>query len=80
MLRRWFPEGTVTRTGDPKELVLHGELEGPSAEELNRQLLTELRRIERRTRFRTDWSAEGRTEKFIDYASKGERFSARAVR
>lgn len=72
LLRRLFPAGTVTLTGDPKELVLRGELEGADARELNRSLLTELRRVEKRTRLRAEWTSEGTTEKFFDYVSKGK--------
>jgi hypothetical protein len=70
VLRRLFPEGLVTLTGDPKELVLRGEIVGTSAEELNRSLLTEMRRVERRTRLRSEWTGEGTTEKFFDYVPK----------
>ena len=72
-LRQMFPAGTVTLSVDPKELVLRAEQAGESARELNRTLLTELRRVERRTRLRAEWTAEGRTEKFFDYVPKGVR-------
>ncbi|MGA7861784.1 MAG: hypothetical protein WCB19_08005 [Thermoplasmata archaeon] len=73
ILRRLFPAGSVTLTGDPKELVVRGEMEGGSAQDLNRSLLTELRRAERKTRLRAEWTFEGRTEKFFDYVPKGKR-------
>jgi hypothetical protein len=73
VLRRLFPAGSVTLTGDPKELVLQGDMEGASARDLNRSILTELRRVERRTRLRAEWSFEGTTEKFFDYVPKGKR-------
>ena len=80
VLRRLVPEGSVTLTGDPKELVLRGEMEGESARELNRSLLTELRRVERRTRLRAEWTSEGLTERFFDYAPKALRGTPKAVR
>jgi hypothetical protein len=80
VLRRLFPEGVLTLTGDPKELVLAGEIEGASAQDLNRALLTELRRAEKRTRLRAEWTVEGITEKFFDYVPKGKRGGADAVR
>jgi hypothetical protein len=80
VLRRLFPEGTLTLTGDPKELVLAGEIDGTSAQDLNRALLTDLRRAERRTRLRAEWSCEGTTERFFDYVPKGKRGPADAVR
>ncbi|MFZ0831190.1 MAG: hypothetical protein WAN40_08665 [Thermoplasmata archaeon] len=79
VLRRLFPDSSVTLTGDPKELVLQAEQEGDSAPELNRSLLTELRRVERRTRLRAEWTAEGRTEKFFDYVPKAVRGGPEAV-
>ena len=68
-----FPGGAVTLTGDPSELVVRAEVEGPDATTLNRELLTDLRRIERKTRLRAEWSAQGTTEKFFDYVLKGRR-------
>jgi hypothetical protein len=73
VLRRLFPAGSVTLTGDPKELVLEGEMEGANAQDLNRSLLTELRRLERKTRLRAEWTSEGTTEKFFDYVPKGKK-------
>ena len=70
ILRRLFPAGSVTLTGDPKELVVQGEMEGADARDLNRTLLTELRRAEKKTRLRAEWSFEGTTEKFFDYVPK----------
>lgn len=79
VLRRLFPHGVLTLTGDPKELIVQGEIEGASARDLNRSLLTELRRAERRTRLRAEWSSEGITEKFFDYVPKGKRGGTDAV-
>jgi hypothetical protein len=73
VLRHLFPAGTVTLTGDPKELVVAGEMDGQSARDLNRSLLTELRRVERKTRLRAEWTSRGTTEKFFDYVPKGRR-------
>lgn len=46
---------------------------GADARELNRSLLSALRRAERRTRLRSEWTAGGTTHRFFDYASKGSR-------
>jgi hypothetical protein len=73
VLRRLFPTANLTLTGDPKEVVVRGEMEGTAARDLNRGLLTELRRVERRTRLRAEWTSEGVTEKFVDYTPKGKR-------
>ena len=37
----------------------------------NRQLLSELRRAEKKTRLRAEWTSGGVTEKFFDYVPKG---------
>ncbi len=50
---------------------VNAELKGESARDLNRLLLSELRRVERKTRMRSEWTSEGTTEKFFDYAFKG---------
>ena len=44
---------------------------GPDARELNRFLLSALRRVERRTRLRAEWTGEGETQRFFDYVPKG---------
>jgi hypothetical protein len=46
-------------------------LSGESAKDLNRQLLSELRRAEKKTRLRAEWTSGGVTEKFFDYVPKG---------
>jgi hypothetical protein len=80
VLRSLFPAGTVTLTGDPRELLLRGEMEGESAQALNRTLLTELRRVERKTRLRSEWTGEGTTEKFFDYEPKAPKGRPDAIR
>jgi len=54
-----------------KGFEVNAELKGESARDLNRLLLSELRRIEKKTRMRSEWTCEGTTEKFFDYAFKG---------
>ncbi len=49
------------------------KLEGTSAKDLNRQLLSEMRRVEKRTRLRAEWSSGDTVEKFFDYVPKGVR-------
>lgn len=48
-----------------------GVISGESARDLNRALLTALRRAEKKTRLRADWTSDGVTEKFFDYVPKG---------
>ena len=40
---------------------------------MNRQLLSALRRVERRTRLRSEWTAGGIDYWFFDYVPKGAR-------
>ena len=63
--------GTVTPTQDGfrVEGIVHGE----SARDLNRALLSALRRVQRRTRLRAAWTQDGMTERFFDYVPKGTR-------
>ncbi|MCL5874158.1 MAG: hypothetical protein M1161_02310 [Candidatus Thermoplasmatota archaeon] len=66
--------------GRKGEAVLNGELievraelEGESAKDLNRMLLSEMRRVEKKTRLRAEWTSNNITERFFDYVSKGVR-------
>ncbi|MGA8276048.1 MAG: hypothetical protein WB789_01940 [Thermoplasmata archaeon] len=73
ILGQLVPGGSVQRSQEPKEFLVEGELEGPSAKDLNRALLSALRRTEKRTRLRAEWTREGTTERFFDYVPKGVR-------
>jgi len=64
-------KGTIKVTDDGFEI--QAELEGDSARDLNRVLLTEIRKLEKRTRLRAEWSSGGTVEKFFDYVPKGIR-------
>jgi hypothetical protein len=58
-------KATVERTADG--LSVEATVVGVEARELNRQLLSAMRRIEKRTRLRSQWTADGVTERFSDY-------------
>jgi hypothetical protein len=73
LLAELVPGGTVRRSDSAKEFLVEGDVVGESAKELNRSFLSALRRIEKRTRLRAEWTEGGRTERFFDYVSKGER-------
>ncbi|HMK95180.1 MAG TPA: hypothetical protein VK536_07245 [Candidatus Limnocylindrales bacterium] len=60
--------GTIKTTSDRFEV--NAEFKGKSARDLNRTMLTELRKAEKKTRLRSEWTCEGTTEKFFDYALK----------
>ena len=64
-------KGTVRQTDQGFEV--EAELEGESARTLNRMILSELRRAEKRTRIRAEWTSGNTVEKFFDYVPKGIR-------
>lgn len=64
-------KGTVRQTDQGFEV--EAELEGESARALNRMILSELRRAEKRTRIRAEWTSGDTVEKFFDYVPKGIR-------
>ncbi len=49
------------------------KMEGESAKDLNRDLLSALRRVEKKTRLRSEWTAQdGTVYRFFDYVLKKE--------
>jgi hypothetical protein len=64
-------KGTIRQTDQGFEV--EAELEGESARDLNRMILSALRRAEKRTRIRAEWTSGDTVEKFFDYGSKGTR-------
>lgn len=69
VLERLVMQGSVTKVGD--EFLVEAEMEGTSAKELNRSLLSALRRVEKKTRLRAEWTFNNSTtEKFFDYVLK----------
>ena len=62
-------KGTVRQTD--QEFEVEAELEGENAQSLNRMLLSELRRVEKRTRIRSEWTSGDTRERFFDYVPKG---------
>lgn len=69
MLAASFPEGSIREDGDG--LLVEADADGDSAKELNRSLLSALRRVEKRTRLRAEWTSEdGTTERYFDYVRK----------
>jgi hypothetical protein len=70
VVTRVFPAG-VTETA--KGFHVEADVEGESARDLNRELLSALRQAERRTRLRAEWTSGGTTERFFDYVPKATR-------
>jgi len=64
-------KGTVTET--EQGFKIEATFEGESAKDLNRMVLSELRRAEKRTRIRAEWTSGNTIEKFFDYVPKGIR-------
>jgi hypothetical protein len=64
-------KGTLKSTEAGFEV--EASLEGESARDLNRMLLSEMRKAEKRTRIRAEWSSANLIEKFFDYVPKGTR-------
>ena len=73
LLEKRFGAAAVRAGERAGEFLIIATLEGATARDLNRDLLSELRRAEKRTRLRSEWTAEGVTERFFDYVSKGSR-------
>jgi hypothetical protein len=64
-------KGIIKPVGEGFEV--NAELDGESARDLNRMLLSEMRKVEKKTRIRAEWTLDDTTEKFFDYAQKGIR-------
>jgi hypothetical protein len=69
-----FADWQVTAT--PEGLHVEGTLDGADARQVNRRLLSALRRVERRTRLRAEWTSDGVCWRFFDYALKSQRPAA----
>ena len=72
VLERLVASGTVLPGESVGEFRVEAEMEGPSARDLNRALLSGLRRAEKRTRLRAEWTSQGVTERFFDYVPMGK--------
>ena len=64
-------KGSIKATTDGFDV--NAEFKGESSKDLNRMLLSDLRRAEKKTRLRAEWTAEGTTEKYFDYVLKQTR-------
>jgi hypothetical protein len=64
-------KGSLRREGD--EFLVEAQMEGASAKELNRTLLSALRKVEKRTTTRAEWSYGDTTERYFDYVLKEDK-------
>jgi hypothetical protein len=71
---RQLAHAMITRTAGG--LHVEASLPDGSPRELNRQVLSALRRIERSTRWRAEWTTAWVTHRFFDYVPKGTRPAA----
>ena len=69
VLEELFGGGSVTPTQDGFQLK--AKMVGESARELNRTLLSALRKVEKKTRLRAEWAFGKDVERFFDYVPKG---------
>ncbi|HEY5241441.1 MAG TPA: hypothetical protein VIJ22_08250 [Polyangiaceae bacterium] len=60
------PEARVERTDQGLRIEADAVV-GVDARELNRQLLSAMRGVEKATRLQSEWTADGTTESFFDY-------------
>jgi hypothetical protein len=67
-LDQFAAKDSVSEAGD--EFLVEAEMEGASAKELNRTLLSALRKVEKRTTLRAEWTSGDTTERFFDYVLK----------
>jgi hypothetical protein len=61
-------KGSVRKEGD--EFVVEAEMDGASTKELNRTLLSALRKVEKQTTLRAEWTSGDTTERYFDYVLK----------
>jgi hypothetical protein len=63
----------ATVISSPDGLHVEGFMDGTDAADANRRLLSALRRAERKTRLRAEWTGEGHIHRFFDYVPKSAR-------
>lgn len=56
---------------------VQANLQGDSAKDLNRALLSRLRQVERKTTMRSEWRSTEGTERFFDYVLKNRSTKSR---
>jgi hypothetical protein len=69
--------GATSVMRDGNDWFVRAAVNSASARDANRELLSELRRVGRKTRLRAEWTAGGSVERFFDYVPKGMRPSGR---
>jgi hypothetical protein len=68
-LEQLSAKGSVKKAEE--DFIVEAEVEGAGAKELNRTLLSALRKVQRKTTLRAEWtSSDNTTERFFDYVLK----------
>ena len=70
-LQEFISDGSI-KSAD-QGFLIEAKLKGESARDLNRALLSALRKVERKTRLHSEWTSGKTTERFFDYVPKGSR-------
>jgi hypothetical protein len=73
VLERFVGRTSIKEEGSKKEFLVTAQMEGESAKDLNRSLLSALRKVEKKTRLHAEWTSGNSVEKFFDYVPKGVR-------
>jgi len=73
VLERLITKGSIKEKGDDNEFLVEAEMDGESVKELNRSLLSTLRKVEKITRLRAEWIWGNTKERFFDYMLQGVR-------
>lgn len=71
VLEELFEDGSITPTEDGFQIK--ARMVGESARDLNRTVLSALRKVEKKTRLRAEWAFGKNVERFFDYVPKGSR-------
>ena len=71
VLEKLVANGLVKPGATDNEFIVRARFDGESSKTLNRLFLSSLRRAERRTRMRAEWtSTDGTVHRFFDYVLK----------
>lgn len=66
-----FGSGCLSRSGEREdEITVESSMSGESSKELNRSLLSALRKVEKRTTLRAEWTSGDVTDRYFDYVLK----------
>lgn len=71
VLEENFSKRSITKADEG--FLVKATLSGVRARDLNRTLLSALRKVERRTQLRAEWKSGSTVERFFDYVPKGKR-------